>query len=680
MLELELAAKRSTAAPVGSGSQGSGGSGSGAPAPPVPQAPASVGTPLGQYNAELQGVWDRLRPQVLAQLDTLIGQRLNSQLFSNPTLTAEVLHANLSQRSDLTTAPGFTHVDSTRLVLRAPVQGSWEVVLAADLRVTLNVGGVSPAIDIPLEIVLEDLSLELEVEFDDRDPTRPTIRRVGQPQVDFQLRIDSPNALAQQLIGVLSGPANWVAQQALSATLLAILPNLQQLQGLPGPIPGDGAPPLLDTGTPTPFAEVVDNVELKLRQAHIPHGTLLMARMDTPANDTWLDAYTNTGRGVQGSVVAYNDGGDSAIWTGHYLAAESYRYALTGSSEALDNVGHTLKGIGALLDVNGGTGLLARVAAPESSLMGQRILSDGVFRQAQLYGETWVGRQGGNGISRDQYSGVFFGLGLAYEHVPAARLDAERRVKQMLDYLIAHDWYVDEDRPPLQAGSTSFPTFWFGVEYQKLAFLLTGHRMDPARYSAELAAAGPLTKLSWFGAWTGVLGLESYYKYNLSHIGLHTYFRLETDPGRWQDMRRAYAIIERYVGHHRNAHFDLIQTSIDPSAQVDLFPSTREALRQFLGMCHRDVAPPVVDLSGVTWVTLPTFGHSTRGGTLSLGGSTAQYPTEPLPMQLRQPGGDFIWQRDPFSPATPNGGDAYVEKNGLDLLLPYWMGRHQGAF
>ena len=632
--------------------------------------------PTDVFNAELQGVWDNLRPQVLGQLDSMIAQQLNNQLFSNSTISAEVVNANISQRTDMTTAPGFTHADTKQLVLRAPVQGTWKLVLAADLRVTLNVGSFSPAIDIPVEIALDDLSLEVAVDFDDSDPTRPTISRVGQPQIDFVLRIDSSNSIAQRLTGVLSGPANWIAQQALTATLFAILPNLQQMQGLPGPIPGAGAPPLLDSGTPTPFAEIVQNVEIKSRQINQPHGPVLTAIMDTPATDSWLDAYQNGGPGVQGAVVDYGSGGDSAIWTGHYLAGQAYHYAVTGDSLALDNVGHSLKGIGVLLDVNGGTGLLARNAAPENSVAGQNIVRrNAVFRQAQLFGETWVGRQGSNGISRDQYSGAFFGLSMAYEHVPAARPDAELRVKQMLDYLIAHDWLIDEDRPTWngQAGSSRGPTFWAGVGYQKLAFLLIGYRMDPPRYSAELAAAGPLTKLAWFGMWTSVLGVDHYYKFNLSHVGLYNYFRLETDPGRWQDMRRAYSIIERYVGHHRNAHFDLIRASFDPS--------TREALRQFAGMNHREVAPAVIDLSGVTWVSLQTFGYQNTGsGGVSVGGTPQQFPSEPLPMHLRKPSGHFQWQRDPFTPATPNQGNPRAEKIGLDLVLPYWMGRYMGAF
>ena len=648
---------------------------------PIPQAPPSQGTGLDAFNVGLQRTWDALRPGALSQLDQVIAQQLNRQLFSNPTLSVEVLNANVSQRSDLVAAPGATHLSDTRLAFRAPLRGTWQLILDAQLRVTLNLGGVSPAIDIPVEIALDDLSLEVEAELDQADPTRPVVKRVGQPVLDFVLRIDSQNAIAQQLLGVLSAPANWIAQQALVVVLQLLAPNLQGLQGLPGAVPADGAPPLVDSGTAVPFEEVTENVELKLRQVNQPHGMLLFAIMDTPASDSWLDAYRNGGAGLQGSVVDYEDGGDAAIWTGQYLGAQALRYAATGSALAHDSIGHTLKGIGALLDVNGGTGLLARNAAPETSLAGQRILGRGAFRSAQLHGETWVGWQGDNGISRDQYSGVVFGLSLAYEHVPSARAECQYRLEQILDYLIAKDWVVDEDRPAYGTPGSRGPTFWAGG-YQQLAFLLAAHRANPAKYAQQVAQAGPQAETAWLRMWINTFGLDHYYKFNLAHIGMDTYFRLETDASRWQSMRRAYTIMERVVGHHRNAHFDLIQTRIDPSTQTPLYGSIREAMREFVrDTNHRKVAPAVVDLSGITWVSVPQVGYANTGGfSFTLQTTQAQFPSEPLPMKLRAPQKHFVWQRTPFSPATPNQGDPRVEKMGLDLVLPYWMGRYVGAF
>src|SRR5947199_7832423 len=65
-------------------------------------------------------------------------------------------------------------------------------------------------------------------------------------------------------------------------------------------------------------------------------------------------------------IAAYTRCGDSAIWTGHYLAAEAYRYKVTGSPEALANVRSAISGIQSLVDITG-TDLLPRCRIPLGS-------------------------------------------------------------------------------------------------------------------------------------------------------------------------------------------------------------------------------------------------------------------------------------------------------------------------
>jgi hypothetical protein len=648
----------------------------------IPTAPASQGNGLDAFNAELQVMWDELLPIVMDQLRQATATGLQGQRYSKGSLEVEIVNARLGRQTDMSVAPGLTRMDPTHLALRVPIRGTWTLALEADLRVRLSVGSFSPAIHLPVTIVLDDMTFDMAVDFDTSDPTRPTIQRVGQPQVHFTLKIDSSSSLLSQLTGALGRPANWFAQRALATGLAAVMPQLNGLQGLPGAVPADGAAPYVDSGVATPFEEVVENVELKIRAVHQPHGPLMLAIMDQPNTDSWLDGYRNGGPGVSGSVVGYEGSHDCAIFTGMYLAAESFRYAATGDSLALDSVGWTLSGVGALLDVNGGTGLLARIAAPVNSLAGQWLSKKTWYRSATIRGETWIGYQTAKGITRDQYSGVMFGLSVAYELVPQVRADAARRIEMILDYLIANDWVIDEDRAAWNGTNGSRgPVVWAGINYQKLACLLIGHRVNPAKYASPLAQAGPLAESAWIGLWLNTLGLEHYYKFNLADIGLFNYFRLETDPTRWQQLHRGYAMLRRYVGHHRNPHFDLIETSVDPHRRGVLWPSARESLRRFMNRNHRAVAPAVVDLSGVSWVSYTQTNYSnTRQGAFSAGTTTVQIPSEPLDIVLRKPTGQFLWQRGPFSPATPNQGDPHEEKHGLDLVLPYWMGRYLGAF
>ena len=645
-------------------------------------APATAGNPLDAYNADLQVVWDELRPLAIDQLSQLVQTDLQGQTFQQGRAEIEVLEAKLGA-IDMQLAPGVVQLDRSGLRLRLPVRDTWSLELETRLRARVKVGPFSPRVTLPVTIKLKEVNVELGLTFDNSDPTRPQLQRVGQPQLDFKVELSSPNVLVRQLAKVLSKPADRFAQQALSSALAKLTPALGALSGIPGAVPADGAAPLIDSGAATPFEQVALGVERKIEAVNQPHGVLLKAQMDTPSQVSWLDAYGPNGVGVEGTVVSHHRGHDGAIWTGQYLGAEAMRYAVTQTPEALAAVTRTLEGVGHLLDVNGGTGLLARAAHPETSTAGQEVVQRGqVFRRAQINGQTWVGYQGTVGITRDQYSGVMFGLGATFEHVPPLRNEAARRIQQILDYLEARRWLITEDRPVFngQNGSRG-PLFWAGASYQKLAYLLIGHQTDPTRYAQSLAQAGAHAETAWFTAWVAALNVDQYYKFNLNHVNSYSYFRLETDLTRWQAMRRADQIIERYVGHHRNAHFDLIRSSYVPSLQPVAHGGVREALRQFLQTPHRAVALPTIDLSGVTYDTFTTVGYTnTSGGGVQIVTTTQQLPTEPLHPILRKPANDFVWQRDPFTPASPNQGDAEREKSGLDVVLPYWMGRLHGAF
>src|SRR5689334_2444290 len=77
---------------------------------------------------------------------------------------------------------------------------------------------------------------------------------------------------------------------------------------------------------------------------HFPHYTVLDPIFDSPSGD---------------QIVSYTRCGDSALWTGFYLAAESFRYKVTQSSDALAAAERALAGIQSLVDVTGNN-VLAR--------------------------------------------------------------------------------------------------------------------------------------------------------------------------------------------------------------------------------------------------------------------------------------------------------------------------------
>src|SRR3954464_1051011 len=89
-------------------------------------------------------------------------------------------------------------------------------------------------------------------------------------------------------------------------------------------------------------ADVFENKALAISRNiianHLPFGTVI--------DPQYRSATSN-------QLVTYTRCGDSAIWTGHWLAAEAFRYKATNSPDALDAVRRAVSGLKLLVDVTG---------------------------------------------------------------------------------------------------------------------------------------------------------------------------------------------------------------------------------------------------------------------------------------------------------------------------------------
>ncbi|MCK5799228.1 MAG: hypothetical protein KAI47_18680 [Deltaproteobacteria bacterium] len=117
--------------------------------------------------------------------------------------------------------------------------------------------------------------------------------------------------------------------------------------------------------------------------------------------------------------AAYHGIGDSAIWTGTYLAAEALRLEVTGSKDALHNVEGLVDAVHRLLAANGHRGYLSRYAAsfkdPDPLVVAQYRAGEVRHHKVTYQGADWfwIG-----GTSRDQYQGVLLGYSRAYDALP----------------------------------------------------------------------------------------------------------------------------------------------------------------------------------------------------------------------------------------------------------------------
>ena len=88
-----------------------------------------------------------------------------------------------------------------------------------------------------------------------------------------------------------------------------------------------------------------------IQARHLPYGAILDPIFTLTDSD---------------QIADYTRCGDSALWTGHYVAAEAFRYKVTQAPDALANLTAAISSLKGLADVTG-TNLLARCMVPANS-------------------------------------------------------------------------------------------------------------------------------------------------------------------------------------------------------------------------------------------------------------------------------------------------------------------------
>jgi hypothetical protein len=372
------------------------------------------------------------------------------------------------------------------------------------------------------------------------------------------------------------------------------------------------------------------SIDATIQSRHLPFGGILDPIFASPSSDT---------------VAGYTRCGDSALWTGHYLAAESYRYSVTNDPAALANAQAALAHLTTLVDVTG-TDLLARCIVPINSPYAAGITSEesanGIHESGANY---WIGH-----TSRDEYMGVFFGLGVAYDLLGSGTQPAiSTLATRLLNFLLANAWAV-----VMPDGSAS-TTFIIRPDEQ-LGLLQVGRHVNSAQFASTYQSAATVSSvLAAIPVTVDVQDVyDSYFKFNLDAINLFSLIRLETDStllGRYQ---AAYQIYRSATETHMNAHFNMIDRALN-GADATRDPQTAAYLFEWLERPRRDV---YVNLAGL----YPSCGSPDQS-------------CDPLPIPVRVPD-EFLWQISPFQ--LDGGGSGVIEGTGIDYILPYWMARYYG--
>lgn len=288
------------------------------------------------------------------------------------------------------------------------------------------------------------------------------------------------------------------------------------------------------------------------------------------------------------------------------------------------------------------------------------------------------------GTSRDQYTGWFFGMGIAHWLIgdPDLRRMIEEDVRTVITKLREDDWIIRAPEQGLTSGIVE--------PMERLAWLLiAADVLGPEGcgwYEEAVKEVWPVLADSIENDFNETNKYMQYYGFNLAFLNFYNLVRLEPNPDRrkvYLDslMRHTY----RYVEGTGNAFFDYIAQAVGGAVPSGTLDGDREALRQFPpeptpAIC---VFPPESQLSKASLDL-----HRLDKKILP----QAENPY-PLSYRCQQ---DFLWQQTPYAicccqvPAdqqwteyqsvcdgmNPPSGTLYFPR--ADYLVAYWMGRYYG--
>ena len=237
--------------------------------------------------------------------------------------------------------------------------------------------------------------------------------------------------------------------------------------------------------------------------------------------------------------------------------------------------------------------------------------------------------------SRDQYSGVFYGLAVTYDLVTdqGVRNWVSYLATRVLGYLSGNFWNV-----VLPVGSIG-TTFLIRPD-QQLALLLVGRHVNGGqfgtKYSAESNALSPTVPIPVGIDCTD--GTGSYFKFNLDYINLYTLRRLGSGYSSfWYGL--ANDELRSTTDGHGNAFFNMI----------DRVANGANSKRGWRGRARMCIA-----------ISAGSFRRAER----------TKRASRCVENRVTTA---FLWQRDPFQ--LSGGGNGDIETAGIDYLPPYWMER-----
>ncbi|MBZ0271223.1 hypothetical protein K8I61_04255 [bacterium] len=415
-------------------------------------------------------------------------------------------------------------------------------------------------------------------------------------------------------------------------------------------------------------------------------------RAKAEAFDLWHEAYHTPLYGGHVHVTftdntyatpqSYDGYGDSTIWTGTYLASQAFRYHVTGDAMAKANAIESVNALSGHLHVTGKPGFIARYRAPQASIAYPGDVDCANHDRChkvdtgEFAGDFWWGE-----TSRDQYTGWFLGMGLAYDLIDdePTRQIVREDVAEVLDELIATGWWIiDEAGEKTDAAPRILPP-------QQASWLLVGYHVTGEARFREALAEWLLDENRIVMQFNSIAFLNRYAQYygnNLAHENFLNLLRL----GKVYFSQDDYAFflnlfetqVHTFTRLSHNPWFNAIFMGLgdyDPGAFAGADPYAAqlvEDLTTFPGVPNVKYYLP--ERTGVTLDPVSVFLHDLQvqyPWLADLMGGVDYQAQEAFTVDLQCEAG-FMFQRNPFQIQACGVDDDTQVHAGHDFLSAYW--------
>lgn len=393
------------------------------------------------------------------------------------------------------------------------------------------------------------------------------------------------------------------------------------------------------------LSDKANHFERRIAHRHKRHYLVADSQFSEPGNPATNHQYPND-----------NDG----LWTAIYVAAQAFRYHVTGDPRALASARKSVEAMLRLEAITGRSGFPARSFRHKSEPRHQ----DGIWHFTADGEWEWKAD-----TSSDEIVGHFFAYSIVYDLAADQALRERLRgaVSRIADHLIDHRYNLTD----LHGGPTRWGRYdeaYFETDdgreeralrsLELLSHLKVAHHMTRnSRYDREYRKL--ITKMNYHENTTTYLKLRQELNYSDEELAMLSYyplFRYEKDPALLRVYRKGLEQWWVNVQRENNPLWIFIYGFCNPGRRVPL-----EAAARTLYRIPMDLIKWSVKNSHRRDVSIDTSPE--RHNRLQT--SRLLPPDERRVMK---------WNGNPFQ--LDDGSEGRGEDDGAFFLLPYWLGRY----